>query len=61
MGKIEFEAERKNYGSPLVVAFEEKNDTFADKCSVMLQRRRFEDKKYPKHVRVTVEWIYEED
>ena len=61
MGKIEFEAERKNMGSPLVVAYDEVNDTLANKCSILLQRRRFNDKEYPKHIRVTVEWSEEKE
>ena len=57
MVKIEFEAERKHMGSPLVVAYDEVNETFPDKCSLLLQRRRFKDKNYPKNIKVTVEWV----
>jgi choline dehydrogenase-like flavoprotein len=58
---IKFEAERKSMGSSLVVAYDEVNDTFANKCSILLQLRCFDDKNYPKHIKVTVEWTEEND
>ncbi len=56
---IEFEAELKKYGSPFVVAYDEINETLADKSSILIQRERLNKKDYPKRIRVTVEWVDE--
>ncbi len=61
MGKIEFEANQKHMGSPIVVAYDEVSESFANTSSILLPRIRFKDKKYPKHIRVTVEWIEEKE
>lgn len=60
MTKIEFEAERKNFGSPFVITYDEVNETFADKSSILIQRKRFSNKDYPKRIKVTVEWVDEQ-
>ena len=57
MGRIEFEAEQKHIGSPLVVAYDELSESHVNASSILLSRRLFADKKYPKHIKVTVEWI----
>ena len=60
MTKIEFEAERKNFGSSFVITYDEVNETFADKSSILIQRKRFNNKDYPKRIKVTVEWVDEQ-
>ena len=60
MTKIEFEAERKNFGSPFAITYDEANETFADKSSILIQRKRFNNKDYPKRIKVTVEWVDEQ-
>ncbi|MCL4420568.1 MAG: hypothetical protein M1477_02640 [Candidatus Thermoplasmatota archaeon] len=60
MGKIEFDAQQKNFGSPFVVAYDEVCESLFSKSSVLLQRKIFKDKKIPKSIKVIVEWADEE-
>ena len=56
MARVEFEAESKHLGSPLVVAYDEVAGQTLQKSSVLLSRRFFHDQTVPKRVKVIVDW-----